>query len=108
MYMELVKLTNAHKLGKAGYTYAWRSSPWEFKETLPFEKWLTKKFGSTYTKRGAKQWTSGFGADRYIKDDNSFTGRSSVSVYWIAVRDPHMATLIQLQLTEILNAKTNP
>jgi hypothetical protein len=106
--MELVKLNRTHKLGKEGYTYAWRSSPWDVKETSRLEFWLTRKFGSNFSKRGLKQWTACFGAPTYVNSDHTLSGRDSQSVYWVAVRDPHMATVIQLQLTEILNAKINP
>lgn len=103
--MELVKLNKTHKLGKQGYTYAWKFEGWALDTTrYKLEAWLAKKYGKAFTKKGEKNWKACYGAYKYIPSEWSSEYKDRVSVYWIAVKNPADVSFVTLQMDQILSA----
>lgn len=106
--MELVKLNKTHKLGKEGYTYAWRFEGWDSRKCqYKLEAWLSDKFGKAYSKKGEKHWKACHGAVKYVPSEWSATEKDRKFVYWVAVKDPATVTFIELQMDQILNETQN-
>lgn len=100
--MELVKLNRTHKLGKEGYSHAWKFVGYNYKVRNKLENWLSKTFGKPYTKKGEKNWKACHGAYQYVPSEWDPGNKDREPVYWVAVKDPAVVSFVELQMDQIL------
>ena len=85
--MKIIKLNRRYKAFKElGHTVGLRFDSW-CNEAGPYEKYLTKMYGSQYMHNNSSQWKSGFG---------SRPNTNSPRPYFITMRDEKVLTALLL------------
>jgi hypothetical protein len=84
--MKVVKLNRRHRLGKQGFTHAFRFDGWE-PEMMTIENSLTRKYGLSWNNE--KCWGSFYGKKSKVSGNR---------VFWIGVRNETLITQTLLSL----------